>query len=81
MIICNISAVPQMVQLDNPDGTIAEIRVMPKARPTLPPGTTVNQRWLAMNPRTIHIFPDQKPTMLRPPVKTTEPNGSSNGEK
>jgi len=60
MIICNISTIPQMVKLDMEDGATAEIRVMPKARPELPPGATVNQRWLAMNPRCIHVFPEQK---------------------
>lgn len=59
MIICNISAIPQMVQIDTADGKTTEIRVMPKARPMLPPGAVVNARWLAVNPRIIHIFEEQ----------------------
>ncbi len=61
MKICNVSAVPQMVKLDMADGSITEIRVMPKARPSLPPGAKVNARWLASNPRTIHILEEPRP--------------------
>ena len=59
MEIANTSNIPHIVALDRGEEKL-EIRVMPKSKVSLPPGTTVNARWLAMNPRAIHVFKSQK---------------------
>lgn len=64
MRVANISMIPQDVRIivnpgqENQRKTV--VMVMPKARPTLPPNSIVDPNWLAVNPRSIVVFEDQK---------------------
>jgi len=72
MKIVNISKIVQYPKVDLADGQTAVIRIMPKARIDLPEGATLNQHWLSLNPRILHIFKEE-PRIVD--VETDEDSG------
>jgi len=72
MKIVNVSKIVQYPKIDLVDGKTATIRVMPKARIDLPEGSVINQHWLSINPRVLHIFKEEKQVV---DVKTDEDSG------
>ncbi len=60
--VSNISKLPQVVPIISKDGkTRTTISVMPKARPTLPPGFRVDPNWMALNPGKVVLIRPQEP--------------------
>lgn len=49
-MIVNLTREPQYPEVLGPSGAKTSIRIMPRGRVDLPPGYTLNPRWVAANP-------------------------------
>ena len=67
-VVINLTAFTQFPIVKNEKGEKTEIRLFPKKRATLADGYTVDNNWLARNPRTINVVKIEEPKPASTPA-------------